>query len=134
MAGNARYANAQLHLDVGEGVIHHVNMESEHPQNPNIRAAQKLALAAVSNVVLSSAKRSFPVTGGILLAGSGYYSTKPLISWLTLKAKAKPRAKDRSKNFPDVQRVDPAIGPDSFRHHLHCHLFLNKATLNRAYC
>ncbi|XXQ30753.1 Uncharacterized protein PBTT_01210 [Plasmodiophora brassicae] len=71
MAGNARYANAQLHLDVGEGVIHHVNMESEHPQNPNIRAAQKLALAAVSNVVLSSAKRSFPVCANAAAAHYG---------------------------------------------------------------
>ncbi|SPQ96836.1 unnamed protein product (mitochondrion) [Plasmodiophora brassicae] len=46
----------------------------------NARVAQKLALAAVSNGISSVAlTKSVPVTGTLLLAGSGYYGLKSLM-------------------------------------------------------
>ncbi|CEO94491.1 hypothetical protein PBRA_000276 [Plasmodiophora brassicae] len=74
------YGNAQLHLAVGESALHHLNKGSQDQPKSNARVAQKLALAAVSNGISSVAlTKSVPVTGTLLLAGSGYYGLKSLM-------------------------------------------------------
>ncbi|XXQ33672.1 DUF4126 domain-containing protein [Plasmodiophora brassicae] len=74
------YAKAQLHLAVGESAINYLDKGSPHPPKSNVRVAQKLALAAVSNGISSVAlTKSVPVTSAFLLAGSGYYGLKSLM-------------------------------------------------------
>ncbi|CEP00534.1 Uncharacterized protein PBTT_01209 [Plasmodiophora brassicae] len=89
------YSHAQFHLAAGETAINYLNKGSERQQNAGTRAAQKLALAAISNVAMSSMTRTPPITAPFLLAGSGYYGLKSVI--FPTKVKSKRESKSRPK-------------------------------------
>ncbi|CEP00538.1 Uncharacterized protein PBTT_01205 [Plasmodiophora brassicae] len=92
------YSHGQFHLAIAEVAMHVLYKGSKRPPTPNARAAQKLALAAASNVMSSAVvTRSPPLTAAFLLAGSGSYALKSLISDNDVKGLRKSKVEARPK-------------------------------------